>query len=86
MTGLPSDRLLPLTSRLSPRHGAYAHVLAAHHRALHDGAPGYLDPLSGLFVFTAQELWDRGACCHSECRHCPFTSGPRGPAGLPDDA
>jgi hypothetical protein len=83
---LPRDRRLPLVERLSPRHGAYPRVLAAHEAALRTGAPGYVDPVSGFFVFTAQELWDRGRCCHSGCRHCPFEDGARGPRGLPPEA
>ncbi len=26
----------------------------------------------GLMVFTAQYLRDRGYCCTSGCRHCPY--------------
>jgi hypothetical protein len=36
------------------------------------GEPGYRDPTSGLFVFTAQFHADRGYCCNSGCRHCPY--------------
>ena len=50
------------------------------------GALGYVDPVSGFFVFTAAELWARGTCCNSGCRHCPYEDGPRGPRGLPPDA
>jgi hypothetical protein len=86
VTDLPRDRQLPLVSRLSPRHGGYASILAAHHEAVRTSAPGYIDPTSGFFVFTATELWDRGACCHSGCRHCPYEDGPRGPNPLPPGA
>jgi hypothetical protein len=27
---------------------------------------------NGLLVFTAQYLRDRGYCCTSGCRHCPY--------------
>lgn len=83
---LPRDRRLPLVERLSPRHGAYPRVLAAHEAAMRVGSPGYVDPISGFFVFTARELWERGECCHSGCRHCPYDDGPRGPRGLPPEA
>jgi hypothetical protein len=83
---LPRDRRLPLVERLSPRHGSYARILAAHEAALRAGAAGYVDPVSGFFTFTAQELWDRGRCCESGCRHCPYDDGPRGPRGLPPEA
>ena len=45
---------------------------AAHEQALRDGADGYADPATGLFVFTAAYLAARGTCCDSQCRHCPY--------------
>jgi hypothetical protein len=47
-------------------------VLAAHAVALERGDAGYTDPGSGLFVLTAAYLADRGTCCDSGCRHCPY--------------
>ena len=44
----------------------------AHAAALEAGDPGYLDPQNGLFVMTADYLQDRGWCCGSGCRHCPY--------------
>lgn len=44
----------------------------AHRRAVEDGQPGYVDPVSGLFVMTAAYLAARGSCCEQSCRHCPF--------------
>lgn len=81
MTGeLPVERRLPLTARLDPAHPAYSLVLEAHEAALSADVATYRDPLSGLEVLTAAELWTRGFCCNSGCRHCPFSEGPRGPA------
>ena len=37
-----------------------------------NGESGYVDPATGLFVFTAAFLADRGTCCGSGCRHCPY--------------
>jgi hypothetical protein len=34
------------------------------------GIDYYLE--NGLLVFTAQYLRDRGYCCTSGCRHCPY--------------
>ena len=34
--------------------------------------PGYLDPITGLFVITAAEHVRRGHCCANDCRHCPY--------------
>jgi hypothetical protein len=36
------------------------------------GDSGYSDPDSGLFVLTAAFLAQRGTCCESGCRHCPY--------------
>lgn len=43
-----------------------------HDAALAAGAPAYTDPASGYQVFTAAYLLDRGYCCDSLCRHCPY--------------
>jgi hypothetical protein len=47
-------------------------VLARHRAAVDAGDPGYADPATGLFVFTAAYHRARGACCGSGCRHCPY--------------
>lgn len=84
---VPADRVPPLTARLDPARSDHAAIVAAHDRALARGEDGYLDPTTGYHVFTAQALWDRGACCHSGCRHCPFAAGPRaGGSGSPPGA
>lgn len=62
----------PHSSRLAPDHPSRPEILAAHRVALDAGAPGYLDPDTGLFVLTAAYLADRGACCTRGCRHCPY--------------
>jgi hypothetical protein len=35
-----------------------------------EGIDYYME--DGLLVFTAQYLRDRGYCCTSGCRHCPY--------------
>lgn len=69
-----ADRPLdePHPDRLTEDHAARGAVLAAHRAALGSGAPGYIDPVSGLWVMTARYLADRGTCCHTRCRHCPY--------------
>jgi hypothetical protein len=57
--------------------GFPAEVTAAHDQAVAAGEPGYADPITGLFVFTAAYLTERRSCCDSGCRHCPY----RGAAG-----
>ncbi len=47
-------------------------VREAHRRALQEGASFYVDPDTGLHVFTEIGLRARGRCCGSGCRHCPF--------------
>lgn len=72
--GLPVDPawLVPHPERLSPDRPDYVRVLELHRQALMAGEAGYIDPSSGLFALTARTLWERGACCGSGCRHCPW--------------
>jgi hypothetical protein len=77
----PTPRVLPLADRpLTEPHPSRLpldtprrdELLAAHEDALAAGTPGYLDPVTGLFVLTAAFLADRGTCCDRGCRHCPY--------------
>jgi hypothetical protein len=54
-------------------------IREAHDRAVAQGEPGYLDPATGFFVFTAAELAARGECCGSGCRHCPSPASKSSP-------
>ena len=65
--------LEPHASRLAPDHPRREEILARHAAAIDAGEPGYLDPDTGLFAFTAAYLLERG-CCDSGCRHCPFVT------------
>lgn len=49
-----------------------AEVAARHEAAVASGQPGYLDPETSMFVFTGAFLEERGTCCDSGCRHCPY--------------
>jgi len=62
----------PHPSRLAPDDPWREAILVAHAAAMRAGAPGYLDPATGLFVLTAAELAARGTCCDQGCRHCPY--------------
>lgn len=62
----------PHPDRLAPTHPQRDLIIAAHRAAVDAGEPGYLDPATGLFVLTADELTARGSCCDSGCRHCPY--------------
>jgi hypothetical protein len=73
---LPDARRRPHPERLAPSHPRYAEILAAHETALAAGEQVYVDPATGFLVLTAQRLWDRGECCGSGCRHCPWHGRP----------
>ena len=62
----------PHPSRLPLDHPRRAQILRAHEGAMRAGDDGYVDPSTGLFVFTAAYLVARGTCCDTGCRHCPF--------------
>jgi len=63
----------PATGRLAPDAPGRSEILAAHAAALAAGDPAYEDPATGLFVLTASYLAERGTCCETGCRHCPYT-------------
>ena len=69
-----ADRPLtqPHEDRLSPALPAYQQILDAHGSALRRGSMSYIDPHTGLSVLTAAFLAERGSCCNSGCRHCPY--------------
>lgn len=45
-----------------------------HAEAVAAGRASYRDPRTGLSVMTAAYLAERGFCCDSGCRHCPWRS------------
>jgi hypothetical protein len=69
-----SDRLdtEPAASRLALDHPRRGEILERHGAAMRAGRPTYVDPDTGYVVFTARYLADRGRCCESMCRHCPY--------------
>jgi hypothetical protein len=62
----------PHPARLSERHPQRDEILRRHDAAVAASVPTYRDPTSGFAVFTAAFLADRGTCCDSGCRHCPY--------------
>lgn len=72
-------RELPHPERLHPDHPLRDEILARHERALAAGLSTYMDPGTGYSVFTADYLADRGYCCSSTCRHCPWEGGEEDP-------
>lgn len=73
---LPLERRTPAPTRFSPDHPHYAEMMAAHERSITLDTYGYRDPATGLLVFSAKYLWDRGFCCDTGCRHCPYVGRP----------
>ena len=63
---------LPDPSRLDPSRTDYALIIERHESAVRDGRSSYIDPASGLSVLTVTTLLERGSCCNSGCRHCPY--------------
>lgn len=66
----------PHPRRLKARDPQRAEILRRHAEAVGRGTPVYADPTSGLSVFTSCFLADRGYCCDSGCRHCPYLADP----------
>jgi Family of unknown function (DUF5522) len=69
-----ADRPLsqPHPDRFSQRNPAYEQAIRAHDEALSLGRDTYIDPTTGFVVLTAAYLAQRGYCCGSGCRHCPY--------------
>lgn len=63
---------MPLPRRYSPQHREFDEGMARHAAAIADDMATYRDPVTGYTVFTARFLADRGFCCDSGCRHCPY--------------
>ena len=63
---------LPHPSRLSPSDPRFADIVAAHDAAVRASEMSYRDPATGLIVLTVSAHLERGTCCHSGCRPCPY--------------
>ena len=64
----PRTEPLPL-SQPAGSHGDWREL---HDEASRNRETFYLDPETGLAVFTDYGLRQRGSCCGSGCRHCPY--------------
>ncbi len=53
-------------------------------RELKEGEDFYFE--GPYMVFTEKFLLDRGYCCESGCRHCPYGFRRNGRADVPEDA
>ncbi|NNN01186.1 MAG: hypothetical protein HKL86_05070 [Acidimicrobiaceae bacterium] len=63
---------LPHPSRCSPEREDFTAIVDAHDVATARGQSMYRDPSTGLFVLTHHAHLQRGSCCSSGCRHCPY--------------
>ncbi len=70
----------PHPDRLDPAHPRRSDILARHDRAVAAGLSTYVDPGTGYSVMTAAYLAERGYCCSSGCRHCPWEGVDTDPA------
>lgn len=52
--------------------GNTPYYLKQHEDAVARGQLFYMDAMSGYQVWTALYLTQRGYCCQSGCRHCPY--------------
>jgi hypothetical protein len=66
----------PHATRLAVTHPRFDEIVDCHRVAQSSGSPTYRDPATGFSVFTAAFLADRGYCCSSGCRHCPYVGAP----------
>ena len=66
------ERRVAHPSRLSAEHPRYEEIVAAHEAAVAAGEETYVDPATGYTVMTREYLLERGTCCESGCRHCPY--------------
>jgi Family of unknown function (DUF5522) len=62
----------PHPSRLDPSREDYEAIIEVHERAVEEGRSSYQDPGTGLVVLTVMTHLNRGTCCESGCRHCPY--------------
>ena len=74
---IPEELLHPHPRRLPPDDPNYDLIMGLHADAIRRGKSLYRDPESDLYVMTAVHLWERGYCCYSGCRHCPWVDRDR---------
>lgn len=79
----PSPNQKPLRA---PKHRVAEQMSAGDIEELHKAACAtkqtfYEDPATGLLVFTSFHLSQR-PCCHSGCRHCPYSTTAAPPANV----
>ena len=66
-----NDKLIHVT-RLKEDFPGFNEIMMRHREAIEKDEDYYIDPETGLVVFTSLFLYNRGYCCESGCRHCPY--------------
>ncbi|XP_015272441.1 PREDICTED: uncharacterized protein C1orf53 homolog [Gekko japonicus] len=65
----------PLQSTCAGTEGLTAaekKIVALHEEACAAGQKNYVDPVTSYLVLTKVAHLERGHCCGSSCRHCPY--------------
>ncbi|XP_077188875.1 uncharacterized protein C1orf53 homolog [Paroedura picta] len=65
----------PLRSTCAGTEGLTAaeqKIVQLHAEACAAGHKNYMDPVTGYLVLTKVAHLERGNCCGSSCRHCPY--------------
>lgn len=57
---------------MDPTKAQQPYYQRQHDEAVCEGQQWYVDEKTGFLVFTEQYHRDRGHCCQSNCRHCPY--------------
>lgn len=63
---------IPNPERLTSGSIFYEEIIKRHTDACIKGEDFYEDPATGYLVMTAFFLKERGSCCNTGCRHCPY--------------
>lgn len=61
-----------MTAWKSQVHSQSKEIELLHKKACEEGKSTYRDPQTGKRVMTESFLIERGYCCDSNCRHCPY--------------
>lgn len=68
----PKEKLFNI-ARLSKSHPHYEEIMKLHKEAIINKNDIYIDPETEYAVLTAEFLLNRGYCCETGCRHCPYS-------------
>lgn len=61
-----------MNSKIMPNKDTEGYWVNDHEDAQKAGKDFYIDSKTGLTVFTQNYHLEKGYCCESGCRHCPY--------------